>query len=165
MAKTTDSSLWKDVTNIMPKIMDNGMWIVGDGKTIRAWEDNWLGAEFSLKNYNVTIPDKLWDAYMRDLIDNMGNQNLPILNSWLSEQWIDRLKACVPPKMMDFSDNFCFTGISNNDFSVKEMYNMLEDFVGTTVDGEWRKIQKYAVLERCKLFMWMLKHDCLLTNY
>lgn len=43
----------------MSKMIENGMWIMGNGKSIRAWEENWFGAEFFLNKYIVTIPDEL----------------------------------------------------------------------------------------------------------
>lgn len=43
--RLSDSSLWKDVASTIPTISETGRWIVGDGKNIKAWNDNWLEHE------------------------------------------------------------------------------------------------------------------------
>jgi hypothetical protein len=49
-------------------------------------------------------------------------------------------------------------------YSVAEMYSTLCDFPYDDIDVNWQKIWKLNVSERVRHFMWMLKHDRLLTN-
>lgn len=43
MYKGTYSSLLKEIVKSISELLDHGSWVVGDGKTINAWTDNWLG--------------------------------------------------------------------------------------------------------------------------
>lgn len=145
-------------------MINTGKWIIGDGKSIKAREDNWLGHEFLLSNYDVTVPDDLNIAYVCDLITDDGDWNFRILDNWLLVQWIEKLKSCLPLIMGHDADIFCFAGTGDNEFSVKDMFNELEGYNTEDIDGEWNKIWKASVPERCKTFMWLLKHNRLLTN-
>ncbi|CAI8583459.1 unnamed protein product [Vicia faba] len=56
-------------------------------------------------------------------------------------------------------------GTRNNEFSIKEMFKEIEGYKFKNADGDWNKIWKALVPKRCKSFLWILKHDRLLTNF
>lgn len=133
-------------------------------KTISAWDENWLGHDYCLDKLDVHIPENLKGAKVCELIDESGNWNMRILQDWLPEKWLDRLRSCVPPLTEDIPDGFYFVGTSSGTFSVKAMVHEVECLDSETEDMEWKLIWKAAIPERCKNFMWLLKHDKILTN-
>lgn len=59
---------------------------------------------------------------------------------------------------------FYFAGTANGEFSLREVYHVIDVVECSREDDDWRKILKLQVPERCRSFVWMLKHDRLLTN-
>lgn len=164
-AKAYDSSLWKDITRVMPVLYQTCFWCVGDGKTINVWEDNWMGKSYNLTQWDVTIPNNLRGAKVCDLINNNGEWNFDILQDWLPMQWINKLHSCMPPREGTFTDVFCFADTRNEEFSFKDVFNAVSGFADYEEDGNWSAIWKLQVPERCRRFIWLLHHDRLLTNH
>jgi hypothetical protein len=48
---------------------------------------------------------------------------------------------------------------------VAATYDLLCDFDSLDVDSDWRKVWSLEVQERIRHFMWIVKHNRLLTNY
>lgn len=161
---TNDSSLWCDIASSTPGMIETGRWIIGDGKMVAAWEDNWLGEEYCLSNYIVIVPRNHNGPRVCDLINECGEWNMIIIENWLPKHWIDKLKTCLPPSMGQGFDVFCFIGTNNDKFSIKDMFNELEGYNFDMADRDWVNIWKVVVPERYKTFVWLLKHDKLLTN-
>lgn len=82
-SKVTNSSLWKAVVRTIPALLETGMWIIGDDKSIKAWEENWLGVEFCPSNSNVMIPNDLKGDYICNLVTDDGYWNINMLEPWL----------------------------------------------------------------------------------
>lgn len=56
-------------------------------------------------------------------------------------------------------------GIKQEVGSVKQFYGLMMHFDNNNnVDHDWKRIWRLRVPERIKTFVWMLKHDRLLTN-
>lgn len=60
---------------------------------------------------------------------------------------------------------FYFAGTGDGKFSVCKMFQEIEGYNNTSISEEWMLIWKLAVLERCRSFIRLLKHDRILTNY
>lgn len=101
---------------------------------------------------------------MCDLVDQHGEWHFGILNNWLPEHWIDKFRSCVPPCGGEISDVFYFAGTGDGDFSVSEMFRKVEGYNNMAIDDESRLIWELEVPERCRSFLWLLKHERLLTN-
>lgn len=82
------------------------------------------------------ISNELSGAKVRDLIDESGARNWSKLTSWLPNQWLDKLLSCGPPGLRHFSDMFYFAGITNDNFLVKSMYQVLDEDDDEVEDDE-----------------------------
>lgn len=82
---------------MLPIPRNTGRWTIGNGTTINAWSENWLGKEYCLNNRNITILENLFGARVCDLVDEHGAWNIDILHDWIPAYWIDKLRYCVPP--------------------------------------------------------------------
>lgn len=136
-AMAYDSSLWKDIARSLPILLDTSMWIMGDGKSIKAWEDNWLGKEYCLNNYDVCILHNLRGVKVCDLVNDRGEWNVNLLSQWLLYQWVDKLQSCVPRQVEPITDVFCLAGINRKKFSVKTMYQDLKEKEKDVENENW----------------------------
>ncbi|WJX68918.1 hypothetical protein P8452_53241 [Trifolium repens] len=62
IAKPTDSFIWKGIVAAWDSISQFEAWSVGDGRSIRAWQDKWLG--------NDVVLEQHWSV--ADMIDGSG---------------------------------------------------------------------------------------------
>lgn len=102
---------------------------------------------------------------MRDLMNQNEEWNFYSLSVWLLRKWICKLRSCAPPSTNYIADCFCFAGTTQGFFSIKAMYQEMEESDGEIEDEDWKNIWKVVVPERCRTFLWLLKHDRLLTNF
>lgn len=86
MEKRIISSIIKvqtQVVKVVPYVMDAGVWIIGNGRCIKAWSYNWLGPEKSIMEYQVQILEELLESRLSDLIDDNGEWNWSLLQDWM----------------------------------------------------------------------------------
>lgn len=85
---------------------------------------------------------------MCELLNESGEWNFTLLNSWLPRQWMTKLCSCAPLSINHIADHFCFAGTTNDTFSVRALYQELEDNDGVIDDADWIKFWKTVVPER-----------------
>lgn len=71
----------------------------------------------------------------------------------------------MPPCHGQVSNNFYLAGTGCSLFSVKAMYHELADCKEHVDDRDWMQIWKASVPKRCKISVWLLKQDRILTNF
>ncbi|WJX74098.1 hypothetical protein P8452_57800 [Trifolium repens] len=59
IAKTTDSFIWKGIVKVMDNISQFEEWSVGNGTSISAWRDKWLGDNIVLAQNVESIPENV----------------------------------------------------------------------------------------------------------
>ncbi|XP_062020958.1 uncharacterized protein LOC133737421 [Rosa rugosa] len=70
------SSVWLGLKKLWPTLLEGVQWLVGDGKSIRFWRDNWLGETLVTSlNYDQEVHELLNDK-VSCFIKN-GQWNLP----------------------------------------------------------------------------------------
>jgi len=100
-----------------------------------------------------------------ELVDANGQWNEEILKDWLPVDVLDRINAIVPPENENGKDLRLCPGSRSGKYTVAATYDILCDFDSLNVDSDWRKVLSLKVQERIRHFMWIVKHNHLLTNY
>ncbi|MCH79377.1 putative non-LTR retroelement reverse transcriptase [Trifolium medium] len=162
--RATDSSLWKWLVKDAHYLQNFGMWTVGDGRRIDAWNYYWIDTDTRITDQEVSIPNDLIGMKVCDLVDVDGNWNWRLLQQWLPTSIMQKIAAIVPPNEANGKDEQLGVGSKNDRYSVAAMYNIMCNFDDEHVDVLWSKIWKLNVPERIRQFIWIVKHDRLLTN-
>lgn len=84
-----------------------------------------MGKEFSLDNFEITIPNNL-----------RGEWRWIILQSWMLEEWLDKLQSCLHPCLGKEAGVFCVVGTSNVEFSMKNLFNFVTGFENESVEDK-----------------------------
>lgn len=72
----------------------------------------------------------------------------------------------MPPHEDFEEDKLIIDGTVSGNYTVKDMYNAMADVnANQNIDPKWMKIWKLNVSLRVRSFVWMLKHNKLLTNF
>lgn len=106
----------------------------------------------------------LVNSSVRDLVTEAGGWNWELLD-WLLVSAKMKITVVLPPKAKNGDDELVFSTNEEGNFSINRMYKDL-DHSDTVVDSkEWSKVWDLKVPERVRYFVWILKHDRLLTNH
>jgi hypothetical protein len=100
-----------------------------------------------------------------DLVDANGCWRLDILSTWLPSNIINKLHAIMPPRMDNHDDQRAWSGTPTGTFSIASAYMMLCRFNDDERHADWQLIWKIKIPERVRCFVWLIRHDRLITNY
>jgi hypothetical protein len=57
--RVTDSSLWKAIVKPAPHLNNYGIWTVGDGKEVEAWNHMWIEVGLTISEMHINVPVEL----------------------------------------------------------------------------------------------------------
>ena len=163
--KPTDSPFWKGLMGVRDEFFQRGKFHLGDGMTVRFWEDIWLG-DTSLQVqypslYNITNRK---NVSVHDVLSNAPPLNMSFRRALLGDTWAAWSNLCL--RLMEVSlsnepDRFVWNLTASGIFSVKSMY---EDLMNGHARDLHTYLWKLKVPLKIKVFMWFLKNKVLLTK-
>ena len=138
--KPTDSPFWKGLIGVRDDFFNRGRFVLGDGKTVRFWEDVWLGDK-SLQVqypslYNITNRK---NVSVHDVLSNAPPLNMSFRRSLSGDTWVAWSNLCLRRMEISLSqipDRFVWNLIASGIFTVKSMYEDL-------MNGHTRFLQTY----------------------
>ncbi|PNY05394.1 ribonuclease H [Trifolium pratense] len=165
IVRAQDSSLWKCLSDGLHNFHMYEFWAIGNGNTVKAWSDRWLLYGKSIEELGIVVLDNMQSWKVKDLVDDSGVWKLDTLTSWLPHNIISKLFAIVPPNNASAADMRAWRGTMDGNFSIASAYTMLCNLNDDEWDVVWRRIWRLQVLERVRSFIWLVRHDRLITNY
>ncbi|MCH79274.1 putative non-LTR retroelement reverse transcriptase [Trifolium medium] len=165
LVRAQDSSLWKSLYDALHSFHMYEFWVLGNGNSVNAWSDKWLVHGKSIEEMGFVIPDALQNWKVKDLVDTNGFWNLEILSTWLPHNIVSKLFSIVPPNNNSAADIRAWSGSADGDFNIASAYTRLCQFSDEEWDVGWLNIWKLQVPERVRSFIWLVRHDRLITNY
>ncbi|GAU34558.1 hypothetical protein TSUD_219420 [Trifolium subterraneum] len=102
---------------------------------------------------------------VKDLVDNNGFWKLDILRTWLPQNITSKLFSIVPPKNNSAPDLRAWSGSTDGNFNIASAYTLLCHFNDEERDEGWLNIWRLQVPERVRSFIWLVRHNRLITNY
>jgi hypothetical protein len=165
VVKAQDSSLWKSLVQTWHYFDLYEYWNIGKGDSVRAWSDKWLFTGTSIEDMGIMVPDNMQSMMVKDLVDDNGCWKFDLLNTWLPHNIISKLYAILPPPSDGDIDRRVWSGTDNGQFSIASAYNLLCSLGDHNREMGWVRIWKLKVPERIRSFIWLVRHDRLITNY
>jgi hypothetical protein len=163
-AKPTDSPFWKGLMHVKADFFQRGFFRVGDGKSVRFWEDVWLGdrplsnqypaLDNIIQHKNVLVStvfatEPLNISFRRGLNDN----------KWV--QWLHLCQRLIIIELTSEPDKFIWKPTYTGIFPVKYMYlDWMNDHTVYLRTYLW----KLKLPLKIKKFMWFLSNKVLLTK-
>lgn len=117
------SSLWKSFKEVYDTVMDNYVWIIGNGRKINFWLDNWAGESLAFKY-------KIQERFHPNL-------TMKIEDCWINNSWslhdnihlaLSGLLTIISPysvSEMDIEDSLAWKNVENRILTIKHAYNMI----------------------------------------
>lgn len=113
--------------------------------------------------YNIQILDHTRSIKLFDMLKK-GLWNWKLLSSWVSLDIIAKLASILPPDDRNGVDMQICKESPMGRFLISEMYHALCGFNDDKLFSTWHCIWRLKVLERVRVFIWLVKHGRLLTN-
>jgi exonuclease III len=163
-AKPTDSAFWKGLMRVKDDFFARGSFIIGNGESVRFWEDIWIG-NASLASqypslYNIVNRKHVTVAHV------LGQTpiNISFRRSLTGNKWTAWLHLCQRLMMVVLNhetDRFVWKLTTNGLFSVKSFY---EDLMNEHTPYTRKYLWKMKIPLKIKIFMWFLSDKVLLTK-
>ncbi|GAU31728.1 hypothetical protein TSUD_215290 [Trifolium subterraneum] len=83
VVKPTDSFIWKGIVKAWGNISLYEEWSVGNGTSVLAWRDKWLGENIVLGQTMEIIPENIANWKVADMVNELGEWKLEVLNALL----------------------------------------------------------------------------------
>jgi hypothetical protein len=162
--KPLDSPFWKGLMKVKEEFFKRGTFKVGDGTSIRFWEDVWLGDTPLSQQYESLY--NIVNGKQVAVADVLGANSLNISfrrtltpNKWV--QWLELVERLMNIQLSNEKDTFVWRLTTSGGFTVKSMYLDL-------LDDQTKYLRKYIwkikVPLKIKIFMWFLHHKVILTK-
>lgn len=106
----------------------------------------------------------LLKAKVNDLVGNYGEWDWSLM-SWIPADTKLKIAAISPPYANTGEDKFLVATNEDGSFVIGRMYENLTNFMDSGTRKVWSLIWKLQVPKRVRNFVWILKHNRLLTHY
>jgi hypothetical protein len=163
-AKPSDFPFWKGLMHVKDDFFARGHFNLGDGSTIRFWEDVWFGDTTLTQQYpslyhivqhkNVSVADVLAHAPLNIHFRRVLNEN-----KWMA--WLHLCRRLMTVNLGDEPDNFVWNLTTSGIFTIKSMY---EDLMNDHTPFLRKYLWKLKISLKIKIFMWFLHNKVLLTK-
>lgn len=160
------SYAWKGIYQATQQLLSKGLrWIVGNGKKIKAWEDNWLISgnqpHLARPKRGILLPDLL----VSDLLDQetlcWDNAKL---NQLVENEDIGQIRF-IKPSICDREDAILWHYTKDGEYSVKSGYHFIHALSHIPGLHEQQKLFKeiwsLKIPPKIRHFWWRVMHNAL----
>ena len=161
------SPTWRSLMlGIREVVVPGTCWILGDGRRVRFWRDNWLLNEPLYKSSTVLIPEEILETKVCDLWQQGTGWIIQLMEPYLSIQNHLRLASLVIDEVTGAQDRMSWGGSKDGRFSVKSAYAFLtRDVVPRpNMEALYSRVWRVVFPERTRVFLWLVSHQVIMTN-
>ncbi|KAL6187555.1 hypothetical protein ACLB2K_038953 [Fragaria x ananassa] len=148
------SSIWPGVKHLWPHILENGKWLIGNGRRVLFWKDNFIGRPlYELFGLHDREANQL-NILVADYISN-GAWNFPTILQLHFPGVCDFVKQNVSISLSDHEDDqFIWTLSASGVLSARDAYNFLRPKFAVV---SWGKVLwKNFIPPRMSLLAWKI---------
>ncbi|CAL9013025.1 unnamed protein product [Prunus brigantina] len=154
------SSIWLGLKKLLPQILENSQWVIGNGSQVDFWTDNWMGDSLM---HLLGIPPSVAFSFHAKVADFINNcrWDLPVNFVRAFPHLAASIEAIVLP-IEPCADHLIWTGAMSGILSAKEAYLWLSSHNASV---PWSKvIWDKALQPRKSLVVWKALQSRLLTD-
>ncbi|XP_062171134.1 uncharacterized protein LOC133876926 [Alnus glutinosa] len=166
------SYVWRSICGAKSVLSEGLMWRVGDGLSIKIFEDKWIPSTQTHK-IQAHLQSLNPEARVCELIDSELNWwNIPLLEHIFPVEVVEQIcNIPISPRYM--RDRLVWAGTNNGHFSVRSAYNLETERLarnqGCTSSFSssrdlWKLLWQLKIPRSVQLFLWRLCNDILPTK-
>lgn len=143
MRKGNSSNVWRGIAIVWNKFLDGLIWRVGNGRSIRFWQDPWLTSHYTLENsINLELSISERESRLIDkVVYNVGWDETKI-RLLLPNEISDSILSLIPPCDDAGQDTLAWRYSSNGTFDIKSAYEYLTPSSNSSSDRVWHFLWK-----------------------
>jgi hypothetical protein len=162
--KPTDSPFWKGLMHVKEDFFKRGYFKLGNGTSVRFWEDVWLGgtplshqypALYNITQHKNVLVSTVFATEPINISFRRGLND----NKWV--QWLHLCQRLITIDLTTEPDKFIWKLTDSGIFSVKSMYL---DWMNDHTVYLRKYLWKLKIPLKIKIFMWFLSNKVLLTK-
>lgn len=163
--KREQSGVWSSILAVWDKFFKAVGCKIGDGKYTNVWTDMWTGLDLPLIQYVERNHDKV-------RIEDVVASFVTASNTWDLDKWrtflpdwvIDRIRHVAPPRPGQ-ADKHWWRAAADGNFSVRSAYRLTLEQPTSPIQPIWRKIWRWELPEKVKMFIWQVFHERIPSNH
>ncbi|XP_016676268.2 uncharacterized protein [Gossypium hirsutum] len=152
------SYMWKVVAKTWLLLYKNIIWSIGNGRSVRCWEDNWVPTVGPLNQYVLDQGIIISQSKVNEMVLDNGVWNIDLFRSWLPEDVVNRIISIPPPSESTGPDTLSCARTTSGVFSVKSVYFMLRKDSWNSKDANWNFVWKIPGPQRVRQFICWANH-------
>ena len=160
------SWIWASILQGRDFLQSHGRWIIGDGKSVRIWQDKWLP-----DNILLPAPINDDDSRVSTLIDSSGKKwDVTMLRQKLPPQAAIQTIQ-LPISIMGAPDRFIWPHNTDGSYSVKTGYHIANESNQYNADRPststilpssfWNRLWNIKIANKIKIFLWRMCNNAL----
>lgn len=132
-------------------------WVLGDGRRVCFWKDNWLVNEPLAELSMVDVPDDIVELRARDLWQSGNGWLLQLIEPYMSTENCLRLAAVVVDDVTGARDRMSWGGSKDGSFTVTTAYAFLTQSAELRPNMEefYNLVWRVTAPERVRIFLWL----------
>jgi hypothetical protein len=158
-SNTNDSSLWKAIVKIWPKLELHRCWSVTDGAKTNFWTDKWLDEHTRISDFVLHIPEEVQEWKVKNVASDTGGWNFDMIQNLVPNSIVQKMHDIIPPHASQEEDIQLWPGTSTGQFTIFAAYHLITGADMRNDEKKWSQIWKINSMERIKVFTWLMVHD------
>ena len=141
-------------------------WVLGDGRRVRFWKDNWLLNEPLSELSTMDIPEEMVEVRAQDLWQTGAGWQTHIIEPYMSMPNRLRLASVVIDDVTGARDRMSWGGSKDGLFSVNSAYAFLtrDAEPRPNMEALYQRVWRVTTPERVRVFLWLVTHQVIMTN-
>ncbi|CAI9118064.1 OLC1v1019579C1 [Oldenlandia corymbosa var. corymbosa] len=153
------SPTWKGVFDAFHLVLKGTTWVIGNGRTVRFWEDQWIEGVGRLSDHIVNQVPVEWKwRPVADFASSNGSWDVAKFAPFLPAEVVIRISSIPPPMECLGSDRPRWMFDRSGKFSVKSAYLLANDDTHLQVDRDWERAWRWKGPQRIRTFLWLALH-------
>ncbi|CAN1761174.1 Putative ribonuclease H protein At1g65750 [Linum perenne] len=157
------SNVWRGIMRVWDHTQKGIHWSIRNGRNTLFWTDRWIDSGAVLIDHAINLQEVDSSLSVSDFCTN-NCWDLQKLRSVLPEAFVLQVYGMTPPRADGGTDCRSWGLEGDGVFSVKSAYCMLREIEGGDSGSNWSKIWRWEGPNKIRHFMWLLRHDKLMTN-
>ena len=160
--KNKASNAQRRITHVWPKVQQNLIWCVGNGRSIYFWQDHQiLGIHSVLDLVSLEANDEILNQNLVKYIDGEGQWDWMKLNLLLRKDSIDLIAPLKAPEEGLGEDSIVWLPTSIGMFSIKLAYEVCKDVSYQNNNKLFSTIWKAKAPQCFQTLLWLSRNEAL----
>ncbi|KAH1031612.1 hypothetical protein J1N35_043786 [Gossypium stocksii] len=150
------SYMWRVVAKVWALLCSNMIWTIGNGRTVRCWEDTWVPNKGPLKHYVSDYGTINSEITVNNMVSPNGYWYLDLFRLGLPKDIVKCILSIPPPSAHSGPDSLSWSKTTSRIFSVKSAYYLFKEESWHLNEESWNMLWKLPGSYRVKHFIWLI---------